>query len=49
MHTHDEKKYRDARLSADWGWTEIWGMRFRFSTMYDAKNRGHSEKVSSIF
>ena len=25
MDTHDEKKYRDARLSADWGWTEIWG------------------------
>ena len=26
-----------------------YNMRFRFSTMYDAKNRGHSEKVASIF
>lgn len=23
MDTHDEKKYRDARLSADWGWTGL--------------------------
>ena len=26
-----------------------YNMRFRFSTMYDAKKRGHSKKVSSIF